>query len=233
MRDHASDSVVRPDVDDVDESADSGPCLVHGSLSDVVPSVLGSWGSQSEITCPDGESNLDGGVCESFGYRSVSSSVSRLVSTRTVRRPSVLSRPSPRSSRVAGVGGPVTGHGGSRSELQVVESSSLDDVSAAGAAAVVASGAGLSPRAAEFRPRKYFNRPIVTYPLCPPLPPGPEPTGALDDQIVDGAEVGAGLTAGAVAAARAALVASSGRGAQVRGAARAAASPPPKENKKR
>ena len=95
MRDHASDSVVRPDVDDVDESADSGPCLVHGSLSDVVPSVLGSWGSQSETTCPDGESNLDGGVCESFGYRSVSSSVSRLVSTRTVRRPSVLSRPSP------------------------------------------------------------------------------------------------------------------------------------------
>jgi hypothetical protein len=46
-----------------------------------------------------------------------------LVSSRTVLRPSVLSLPSPRPTRVVGVGrGLVTGHGGTRPELQVFES---------------------------------------------------------------------------------------------------------------
>ena len=36
--------------------------------SQVVCDSVDDRGSQSEITCPDGESNLDGGVCESFGY---------------------------------------------------------------------------------------------------------------------------------------------------------------------
>ncbi len=43
-------------------------------------------------------------------------------SSRTVLRPSGLSLPFPRPTRVAGVGGLVTGHGGTRPELQVFES---------------------------------------------------------------------------------------------------------------
>ena len=144
-RDRAANSVRVQDagVVNVEELTGCGSGADVGGSGD---SILGDRGSQSEITCPDGESNLDGGVCESFGYRSVSSSRSRLacgdvvVSTRTVRRPSVLS---PRPSRVAGVGG----HGGTRPELQVFESSSLDY-----AVLPVSAGAGLSPSAAEFLP---------------------------------------------------------------------------------
>ena len=123
-RDRAANSVRVQDagVVNVEELTGCGSGADVGGSGD---SILGDRGSQSEITCPDGESNLDGGVCESFGYRPVSSSRSRLAfdncgleSTRTVRHPSVLSRPSPRPTRMAGVGGPVTGHGGSCSELQ-------------------------------------------------------------------------------------------------------------------
>ena len=121
-RDRVANSVRVQDAGVVDAEELTG-CGSGADVGVSGDSVLGSWGSQSEITCPDGESNLDGGVCESFGYRSVSSSSSSLVSTRAVRRPSVLSRPSPRSNRVAGVGGPVTGHGGSCSELQDFDSS--------------------------------------------------------------------------------------------------------------
>ena len=45
IRERGSDFVVRTDVDVADETADSGPCLVPGSLADVVP------GSHDDVDC--------------------------------------------------------------------------------------------------------------------------------------------------------------------------------------
>ena len=155
---------MRTEVNVADETADSGPCLVPGSIADYVPGSVAS--------------------------------------SRTVLRPSVLS---PRPTRVAGVGG----HGGTRPELQVFESSSLDYV-----VLPVSAGAGLSPSAAEFLPpppsasRKFFNRPIVTYPLCPPLPPGPEPTERVP-QVKGPARDGAAAAHAAMTASFAAAAAES------------------------
>jgi hypothetical protein len=71
-------------------------------------------------------------------------------SSRTVLRPSGLSLPFPRPTRVAGVGGLVTGHGGTRPELQEPRASSVLETSwqvaegaAAAAAAAVAAAAAL------------------------------------------------------------------------------------------
>jgi hypothetical protein len=82
-----------------------------------------------------------------------------VASSRTVLRPSVVSLPFPRPTRVAGVGGLVTGHGGTRPVLQEPRASSVVETSlqvaegavAAAAAAVAAAaalGAAASARAA-------------------------------------------------------------------------------------
>ena len=80
-----------------------------------VVDVVESTGCGSgEDVCVSGDSVLGDRV----GHVHVASS-----SSRTVLRPSVLSLPSPRPTRVVGVGrGLVTGHGGTRPELQVFES---------------------------------------------------------------------------------------------------------------
>ena len=120
---------------------------------------------------------------------------------------------------MAGVGrGLVTGHGGSRSELQDFESSCADVfVSGASVAATELNVTAKEfrserPRVDGFRPDppavmpKFFNWPIKRYPYCPPLPPGPEPRGATNAGIVD--EGNEDSTEGAEVAARAAATAS-------------------------
>jgi hypothetical protein len=109
-RDRGSDSVRVQDAGAVDVAELAGcvsgadVCVsgdsVHGDLvGHVVPVHVASVSS--------GHSQADCG----------------LASSRTVLRPSVLSLPSPRPTRVVGVGrGLVTGHGGTRPELQVFES---------------------------------------------------------------------------------------------------------------
>jgi len=54
MRERAKDSVVRPGVEDVDESAVSGSCLVPGLLSDVVPGSCDTVGCLEPPTAASG-----------------------------------------------------------------------------------------------------------------------------------------------------------------------------------